>query len=75
MLIRFLAFSTVVTCIAATGRAEDWPQFRGPGGTGVVTAKVLPPSRWNATENVGWKVEIPGRGWSCPILAGGVCSC
>jgi outer membrane protein assembly factor BamB len=61
----------VLICMASGSRAEDWPQFRGPGGTGVVTGKALPPDRWNTTENVKWKVNIPGRGWSCPVVAGG----
>jgi len=49
----------------------DWPQFRGPGGTGVVTGKTLPPDTWSAKENVAWKYEVPGHGWSCPIVVGG----
>jgi len=54
------------------GRAPaDWPQFRGPGGTGVVTGKTLPPDTWTAKENVAWKFEVPGHGWSCPIVVGG----
>ncbi len=51
--------------------SADWPQFRGPGGTGVVTGKVLPPDTWGAKENVAWKYEVPGHGWSCPIVVGG----
>lgn len=50
---------------------SDWPQFRGPGGTGVVMSKVLPPDTWTAKENVAWKYEVPGHGWSCPIVVGG----
>src|SRR5258708_846261 len=48
---------------------ENWPMFRGPQGTGVVEAGDLP-EKWSATENVEWKVEIPGRGWSSPIVWG-----
>lgn len=48
---------------------EHWPQFRGPESTGVVRSESLP-DRWSATENVEWKTDIPGRGWSSPIVWG-----
>ncbi len=50
--------------------AGDWPQFRGPGGTGVSEEKGLP-VKWSATENVRWKAELPGRGVSSPVISGG----
>jgi outer membrane protein assembly factor BamB len=50
--------------------AADWPQFRGPDGTGVSTETGLP-TRWSPTENVRWKVELPGRGVSSPVVARG----
>ena len=46
--------------------AENWPQFRGPTGQGHSTEKGLPVS-WSTTENVTWKVGIPGAGWSSPV--------
>lgn len=46
-----------------------WPQFRGPKASGVAEGKNLP-DRWSATENVAWKRDIPGRGWSSPIVWG-----
>ena len=47
----------------------DWPQWRGPHGQGVVTdARV--PAKWSETENVAWKTQIPGRGWSSPVISG-----
>jgi len=48
-------------------RAENWPRFRGPTGQGVSSETNLP-TEWSATENVHWKVEIPGEGWSSPIV-------
>jgi outer membrane protein assembly factor BamB len=50
--------------------AADWPQFRGPRGTGVSAEGNLP-MRWTATENIRWKADLPGRGVSCPVVAGG----
>jgi outer membrane protein assembly factor BamB len=48
---------------------ENWPQFRGPGGLGIAE-KGAPPDRWSTTENVAWAKEIPGLGWSSPIVWG-----
>jgi outer membrane protein assembly factor BamB len=53
-------------------RAQDmaWPQFRGPDSNPVgANAKLA--ERWSKTENVEWSQEIPGRGWSSPIVTGG----
>jgi outer membrane protein assembly factor BamB len=47
----------------------NWPQFRGAGARGV-TANTNVPEVWSASENVAWKAEIPGRGWSSPIVWG-----
>jgi hypothetical protein len=47
----------------------NWPQFRGPGALGVGDGTRLP-ERWSATDNVAWKVEIPGHGWSSPVVWG-----
>jgi hypothetical protein len=50
--------------------ADDrWPQFRGPGSLGVVEDPVLP-DKWSTTENVAWRTEIPGMGWSSPTVWG-----
>jgi outer membrane protein assembly factor BamB len=54
----------------STARAEDWPRFRGPTLTGASVATDLP-TKWSATENVAWKIEIPGKGWSSPVIHGG----
>jgi outer membrane protein assembly factor BamB len=48
---------------------QDWPQFRGPTGQGVSAERNLPLS-WSETKNVRWKVAIPGRGWSSPVIQG-----
>jgi len=46
----------------------NWPQFRGPRA-GVAEDQILPDT-WSTTEHVAWTVEIPGRGWSSPIVWG-----
>jgi outer membrane protein assembly factor BamB len=57
---------------AAVGFAEDkslpWPQFRGPGGSGVAEGQ-KPPVEIGPDKNVKWKVSAPG-GLSSPIVAG-----
>jgi outer membrane protein assembly factor BamB len=50
--------------------AEDWPQFRGPGAQGHSSEKNLP-TVWGPDKNIAWKREIPGEGWSSPIVQGG----
>jgi outer membrane protein assembly factor BamB len=47
----------------------QWPQFRGPDARGVAAGGNLP-DRWSATENVAWKTDVPGRGWSSPVVWG-----
>ena len=54
----------------------DWPEFRGPFGTGYASApdsqKPLGlPLEWSETNNVAWKTPIPHRGWSTPVVLGG----
>ena len=46
-----------------------WPTWRGPGAIGISTT-ANPPIEWSETKNVRWKVEIPGRGHSSPIVWG-----
>lgn len=52
-----------------TNRVEGWPQFRGPGSTGVGEGANLPDT-WSTTQNVTWKTAIPGSCWSSPIVYG-----
>jgi outer membrane protein assembly factor BamB len=50
--------------------AANWPAWRGPEGTGVCGEKDLP-LRWSTNENVLWRVPLPERGNSTPIIWGG----
>ena len=57
---------------AGTKTAEAlsyWPQWRGPLGTGVAPQSD-PPIRWSEDHNVRWKVALPGKGHSTPIVWG-----
>ena len=46
---------------------RNWPQWRGPAGNGLVL-EGNPPLEWSETQNVKWKVPIPGRGHATPII-------
>lgn len=55
--------------LLSAAEQADWPQFRGPAGQGHAAAEQLP-TRWSEQENVVWKCELPGKGWSSPVIAG-----
>jgi outer membrane protein assembly factor BamB len=58
-----------VVSIEASGAAENWPQWRGPGGQGVSAEGGLP-STWGPDANIAWKTALPGTGMSSPIVWG-----
>lgn len=58
----------LLTAASSFAVAQDWSQFRGPNGNGLSEATGIPAS-WSEEENVSWKTEIPGRGWSSPVMA------
>lgn len=62
-----VAWLALVSAVASTAWAENWPRFRGPSGQGASTETGLPLT-WSPTENIAWKAEIPGEGWSSPIV-------
>lgn len=71
--------SEIQTTAAATAAAEplappswgddDWPGWRGPQTDGDAGTQPVP-STWSDRDNVAWKVAIPGRGHSSPIVIG-----
>lgn len=66
-----LALTTaLVSCLASLTHADDWPEFRGPTGQGIVPTGTLP-TTWIKDKNVAWTQQIPGKGWSSPVVAGG----
>ncbi len=48
---------------------DNWPQWRGPYGTGV-SLSGNPPLEWGEQQNIKWKVEIPGKGHATPVIWG-----
>jgi outer membrane protein assembly factor BamB len=48
-------------------RAENWPRWRGPDGSGVSSEKQIP-WQWSNSSRIGWQYEFPGEGASSPIV-------
>ncbi len=72
-MLRRLILATSISALAGSSiRAanDEWPQFRGPTGEGISEAKNVP-VQWSADANIAWKVEVPGKGWSSPVLSHG----
>lgn len=57
----------LILASASASAQERWPQFRGADARGVAASSNIA-GRWSATENVEWKTDLPGRGWSSPIV-------
>ncbi len=72
---RKTAFWMILACIMLcsgsllAADAAVWPTFRGPNNTGAVD-NANPPVTWSETENIKWKVEVPGEGLSSPVIWG-----
>src|SRR6185436_1869958 len=54
---------------ADTNTSRFWPQWRGPSANGVAPL-ADPPVHWSEQQNVRWKVLLPGKGHSTPIVFG-----
>jgi outer membrane protein assembly factor BamB len=62
--------AALVALITGAAMAGDWPQFRGPSGSAVSGETGLP-EKWSKDEGLRWKVALPGRGLSNPVIADG----
>ena len=65
-----LLLSVCLSSTAADTIAEDWPEFRGPQGNGHAPHANIPLT-WSETENIRWKIAVPGEGHSSPVIANG----
>lgn len=66
---RLVAALCLIAALASPLLANNWPNWRGPNYNGVASGKGYP-TEWSATKNVAWKVELPGRGSSTPVVWG-----
>ncbi|MCU0722587.1 MAG: PQQ-like beta-propeller repeat protein [Planctomycetes bacterium] len=71
-----LVFAAAALCPSLSAGEEavpeadrNWPQWRGPRGTGEAP-HADPPAEWGEGRNVRWKAEIPGRGHATPVVWG-----
>lgn len=64
----FLSATLAALTLNASAQ-ENWPQFRGAQSLGVATNRNLPVT-WSATQNVAWQTDVPGMGWSSPVVWG-----
>lgn len=58
----------LLACSTLFAAAADWPRWRGPNHDGMARGDV--PTEWSGTKNVAWRVPIPGRGHSSPVIWG-----
>src|SRR4051812_38501948 len=65
----FFLFGSWILVLGISAHAANWPSWRGPDGTGD-SSEFDFPIKWNNTEGVKWKVEMPGPGNSTPIVWG-----
>ncbi len=63
------AFLLLMVLRRAAPVQADWTQFHGPAGLGRADGPPVP-TRWSAAENIAWKVPLPGRGASSPVVFG-----
>jgi outer membrane protein assembly factor BamB len=69
MSLRWSLFLLVLLVLNGALHAAEWPQFRGPDGQGHSTAKNLP-IEFGEGKNIAWRTELPGKGWSSPVIDG-----
>lgn len=66
LMVLFFQFSLMEMTLI---NAADWSQFRGSRGDGISPVDNLP-VRWSATEHIRWRADLPGEGWSSPVVIG-----
>ena len=60
-----------LSALAPLQQDPAWPDYRGPALDGHAPAGASLPLTWSEEENVAWKTEVWGRGWSSPVVADG----
>ena len=63
-----LRFAALLLTYALFAAGDDWPLWRGPNNDGVARGDA--PLEWSDTKNIDWRVRIPGRGHSSPVISG-----
>jgi len=66
---RLAATSAWILLCGQLMAADNWTEFRGPNGDGNAGSAKLP-VEFSEEKNVAWKIPIPGKGWSSPVVWG-----
>ena len=61
------SITLIMLSLSSSAHADNWGHWRGPTGNGAADS-ASPPTEWSSTKNVKWKVELPGRGSSSPVV-------
>lgn len=64
----WISISTI-TGLTAPQASADWPQFRGPNRD-AVSQDTQVPSTWSTSQNLRWKLDLPGQGAASPVIWG-----
>jgi outer membrane protein assembly factor BamB len=67
MRVKWFVVCAALLIYCQNSRSGEWPQWRGPRGDGTSDDSKIP-IRWNEKENIAWKVAIPGKGHSSPVV-------
>lgn len=65
----FLLWVLVALCHVTGFTQDSWPGFRGPMSLGLGKDNSGLPIRWSESENISFKIPVPGRGWASPIIS------
>lgn len=70
-ILRVVVLGVFSFALSDTASAQNWPQFRGPGASGIAEGKPVP-EKFNAEtgENLLWKTPIPGLAHASPVVWG-----
>ncbi len=69
-LLAVASFLIPATLLTRASAQDHWPRFRGANAMSVAEDDPRLPLRWGKDENVLWKIEVPGLGWSSPVIWG-----
>jgi outer membrane protein assembly factor BamB len=69
MILRVSVILTSLVLSVAAVNGDDFPSFRGVNGWGVAPEQTIPLT-WSESENLAWKADLPGSGWSQPVVIG-----
>lgn len=69
--VSLVALLTVAGTVLPANGANAWPRFLGAKQNSTAEDADKLPVTWEAAKNIAWRTEIPGEGWSSPVVADG----